>query len=375
MNDAKNNFIPIAQPSISKKDIEYVTDAVKSGWVSSLGSYIQEFEEKFAAFCNTRYALTTSNGTSALHLTLAAKEIGEGDEILVPDFSFIATANSVVYSRATPVFIDIDPITLCIDPKVLKRSLTPRTKAIIVVHTYGHPANMDEINKIANDFNLYVIEDAAEAHGAEYKGKPVGGLATAGCFSFYGNKLITSGEGGMITTDDPELYSRACLLRDHAMSKEKKYWHTSIGYNYRMTNLQAALGVAQMERIDEFLAKKKLIFFWYQQRLSGIQNVRLNAEETWAKNSYWVICVEIRGYSEQQRDELMVILRKHGIDSRPYFYPISHMPMFNRAVSPVSSKISKIGLNLPCFHDITEQQVEYICEKLLSYLESNHVQA
>jgi len=249
-------FIPIAEPSITQKEISYVTDAVKSGWVSSLGYYIFEFEKKFAEFIGTKYALTTSNGTTALHLTLASLGIKEGDEVIIPDLTFVATANAVAYTGAKPIIVDVEEDIWCIDPDSIRKSITPKTKAIIPVHLYGHSADMDEIIKISNEYGLHVIEDAAEAHGAEYKGKKVGSLGKCGVFSFYGNKIITTGEGGMITTDDEKLYERAKFLRDHAMNKEKRYWHSEIGFNYRITNLQAALGLAQLERIEEFLDKR-----------------------------------------------------------------------------------------------------------------------
>jgi len=267
------SFIPISKPSITKKEIAYVTDAVRSGWVSSLGKYIDMFEEKFAAYCGTKYAVATSNGTTALHLVLAALGITARDEVIISDLTFVATGNAVKYTGAKVVTVDIEEETLCIKPEAIKKAITSKTKAIIPVHLYGHPANMEEINKIAKKHNLFVIEDAAEAHGAEVNGKKVGSLGHAGVFSFYGNKIITTGEGGMITTNDEELYKKMRYLRDHAMSKEKRYWHTEVGFNYRMTNLQAALGVAQLERIDELLAKKEEIFKWYQEGLKDVKGI------------------------------------------------------------------------------------------------------
>jgi len=355
------NFIPISQPSITHKEIENVCSAVKSGWVSSLGEYIDKFESEFAKYCGVKYALSTCNGTTALHLALTALGIGKGDEVIIPDFTFIATANAVKYTGAKVVTVDIEEDTLCISPEAIKKAITPKTKAIIPVHLYGHPANMEVINKIAEEHNLFVIEDAAEAHGAEVNGKKVGRLGHVGVFSFYGNKIITTGEGGMITTDDEELYEKIRYLRDHAMSKEKRYWHTEVGFNYRMTNLQAALGVAQLERIDELLNKKKEIFKWYQEGLKYLNGIKLNYQAPWAKNVYWMICIEIDGYTESQRDEFIQKLKAKNIDSRPYFYPISDMPMYDRADTPITHKIYQRGLNLPSYFDITKEQVEYIC--------------
>ena len=362
------NFIPISQPSIGEKEIEYVTDAVSSGWVSSLGKYIDMFEEKFAKFCDTKYAVATSNGTTALHLTLVSLGITKDDEVIIPDFTFVATASAVKYINAKVVTVDIEEDTLCISPEAIRNAITSKTKAIIPVHLYGHPANMEEINKIAKEYNLFVVEDAAEAHGAEVNGKKVGGLGNAGIFSFYGNKIITSGEGGMITTNSKELYEKLKYLRDHAMSKDKRYWHTEVGFNYRMTNLQAALGVAQFERIDELLAKKKEIFEWYHEALKDIENIKLNFQKDGYKNVYWMICVEIIGYNENKRDNLLLRLKENNIDGRPFFYPISDMPMYERHDTPITHKVYQRGLNLPSYFDITKEQVQYICKKIKGIL-------
>jgi len=362
------NFIPISQPNIGEKEIAYVTDAVRSGWVSSLGKYIDLLEEKFAIYCGTRYAVATSNGTTALHLTLVSLGITADDEVIIPDLTFVATGSAVKYIGAKVVTVDIDEDTLCISPEAIKKAITSKTKAIIPVHLYGHPANMEEINKIAKEYNLFVIEDAAEAHGAEVNGKKVGSLSHAGVFSFYGNKIITSGEGGMITTDDEELYKKMRYLRDHAMSKEKRYWHTEVGFNYRMTNLQAALGVAQFERIDELLAKKKEIFEWYQDGLKDVKGIKLNHQASWAKNVYWMVCLELDGYIEAQRDEFIQKLKAKNIDSRPYFYPVSDMPVYEDANTPITHKVYQRGLNLPSYFDITKEQVHYISEKIKELL-------
>jgi perosamine synthetase len=361
-------FIPISEPSITDKEADYVLQAVKSGWVSSLGEFITKFEEKFAEYIGVKYALTTCNGTTALHLALVSLGIKEGDEVIVPDLTFVATANAVTYTGAKPVFADVDPETWCIDPDDIKKKITPRTKAIIPVHLYGHPANMDEINKIAKEHNLYVIEDSAEALGAEYKGKKVGSLSDCGVFSFYGNKIITTGEGGMITTNDENLYEKAKYLRDHAMSKEKRYWHTQIGFNYRITNIQAALGLAQLERINELIEKRRQIFSWYKEFLQGIDGIKLNPEKPWAKNVYWMVCLVLEKDFRIDRDELMSKLRERGIDTRPFFYPISDMPMYHKSNTPVAHRISQRGLNLPTFFNITKDDVKFICDTLKEVL-------
>jgi len=347
-----------------------VLGAVKSGWVSSLGEYITKFEQNFAEYIGVKYALTTSNGTAALHLALASLGIRERDEVIIPDLTFIATANVVTYTGAKPVMVDIEKDTWCIDPKSIKKAVTPKTKAIIPVHIYGHSVNMNEINKIAKQYNLYVIEDAAEAHGAEYKDKKVGSIGDIGTFSFYGNKIITTGEGGMITTDSQKIYEKAKFLRDHAMSKNKRYWHTEVGYNYRMTNLQAALGLAQLERIDELILKKRRIFKWYKEHLGDVDGVKLNTEKKWAKNVYWMICLDFERNFGISRDELMVKLKKKGIDTRPFFYPISQMPMYNNTgkVNPIAYSISQRGFNLPSGVNLKKGQVIYICQQIKEIL-------
>jgi len=356
------NFIPISEPSITQKEIDYVTDAIKSGWVSSLGKYIDEFEEKFAKFCDTKYALATSNGTTALHLALVSLGITSEDEVIIPDLTFVATGSAVKYIGAKVVTVDIEENTLCIDPKAIEKAITSKTKAIIPVHLYGHPANMKEINNIAKKYNLFVVEDAAEAHGAEEFGRKVGGLSDAGIFSFYGNKIMTSGEGGMVTTNNEELYNKMKRLRDHAMSKEKRYWHKEVGFNYRMTNLQAALGVAQFDRIDELLKKKEEIFNWYQEGLKNIPNIKLNYQKEGYKNVYWMMCLKLVGYDEEKRNNFILKLKNKGIDSRPFFYPVSDMPMYDNSDTPITHKVYQSGINLPSYFDITKKQVEYICD-------------
>jgi perosamine synthetase len=362
-------FYPVSQPSISQKEIDYVADAVRSGWVSSLGRYIEEFEQRFAAYCGTRFALTTSNGTTGLHLALLAAGVKPGDEVIIPDLTFIATANAVVYAGATPVPVDIDAATLGLSPQAFERAITPRTRAVVPVHLYGHPADMDAINTIARRHELLVIEDAAEAHGAEYRGRRVGSLGRCGVFSFYGNKVITTGEGGMITTDDEALYQTARRLRDHAMSPTKRYWHEEIGYNYRMTNLQAALGVAQLERIDDFLGRRRQVMQWYRDGLGKLPGLRLNRDAEWARNAYWMVCLEVQTLDEARRAELITALRRRGVDSRPYFYPVSDMPMYPQRDTPVAHRISHSGLNLPSYVDLGADDVAHICRQVELALE------
>ena len=367
-----NKSYPISQPTITEKEIQYVNDAIRSGWVSSLGYYIEELEKKFAAFCGVDYCVLTNNGTTGLHLALEALNIQADDEIIIPDLTFIATANAVAYIGAKPIMIDIDPDTLCMDHTKIEGAITEKTKAIIPVHLYGHPADMDEINKIAKKHNLLVIEDAAEAHGAKYKHKTVGSLSDCGVFSFYGNKIITTGEGGAITTDSKELYERCKFLRDHAMSKTKRYWHTEVGYNYRMTNLQAALGLAQLTRIDEIIANRVDIFNWYKKYLNCNEGIRLNRTASWAKSVHWLVCLEVETLTFDAREALMAKLKAAGVDTRPYFYPVSAMPMYDKQFeNAVSYKKSVIGLNLPTYFDLTEADVKSIADIINSELKNS----
>ncbi len=363
-------FIPISQPSITQLEIDYVQEAVASGWVSSLGKFVDLFEDEFANYCGVQEALCVSNGTVALHLSLKAFDIGPGDEVIVPDLSFIATANAVLHSGATPVFADIDATSLCLAPDSFRKSITPRTKAVIPVHLYGHPADMDSINSIAEPFGIKVIEDAAEAHGTKLNGQSVGSFGDCGTFSFYGNKNMTTGEGGMITTNDMKFANRCRVLRDHAMDSTKRYWHHEAGYNYRLTNLQAALGCAQLDRLPEFLQKRKRIFRAYQSFLGDHPLITLNRTLPGVENSYWIVCAEIEGMNEEQRDLLMTRLKEAGVDSRPYFYPMSEMPYFESADTPVAHSVYQRGINLPTFVDISEKQIESVCKTLVEVLRS-----
>jgi perosamine synthetase len=363
------SFIPISQPSITQKEIDYATDAIKSTWISSLGKYIDRFEAEFAQFCETRFAVCVSNGTVAIQLALAAHRIGKDDEVIMPNLSFIATANAVIHAGATPIFADVDPETYCIDPETIEKLITPKTKAIMPVHLYGHPADMKKIQEIANKHSLWIIEDAAEAHGATAYGKKVGSWGHCATFSFYGNKNLTTGEGGMITTDDEDLYNRCKYLRDHAMSKEKRYWHTEPGFNFRMTNIQAAIGCAQLERADEIMKKRKQIFQWYQQYLGNLEKIKINRTKKWATNAYWMICLENQNWSEEQRDNFMIELKKRGVDSRPYFYPMADMPYLDKTNdTPHTDSIYKKGINLPTFFDLTEEQVKFVCKTVKAIL-------
>lgn len=362
-----HKFIPVSEPNIGKKEISYVTKAVKSGWVSSLGYFVEKFEKDFSRYCGRKYGVSVSNGTVALHLALLALDIGAGDEVIIPNFSFVATVNSVLYAGATPVLVDIEPDTLNIDPAKIEAKIGPKTKAIIVVHTYGHPADMDTILAIAKKHDLKVIEDAAEAHGAKHNGKTVGRFGDISCFSFYGNKTITTGEGGMCLTDNEAVYKKMLLLRDHGMTKEKKYWHEVVGYNYRITNLQAALGCAQLERMADFIKVKRSNAALYKKLLKDVPWIELPTEKSYAKSTFWMFYILVKKDAGFGRELVVKKLKEANIDSRVIFYPIGDMPpyaQFESAGLEVSKNIAYRGISLPSSTKITAADIKYICSVL-----------
>ncbi len=348
-------MIPVAEPVLGEEELNKVIKAVKSGWISSKGEFVTEFETKFAEYCGVKYGTAVTSGTTALHLALKALGISKGDEVIIPTLTFIATANAVTYCNAKPVFVDSHPDYWCINPEKIEEKITKKTKAIIPVHLYGHPCDMDAIADIAEDNGLSIVEDAAEAHGAEYKGRKTGSLGNVSCFSFYGNKIITTGEGGMCTTNDEELAEKMRLLRDHAMSKEKTYWHEMVGFNYRMTNLQAAIGVAQLKKLDSFIKKKRKIAEWYNKYL---QNSIKHPEMPWAKCVYWMYSILI-----ENRDRVMRRLENGGIESRPFFYPMHVLPPYrNNERYPVAEELSKRGINLPSSPNLRMEDIKKIAE-------------
>jgi len=364
------HYIPVSEPLLAGNEEKYILECVRSGWISSIGKFIPEFESRFAAFCGSSQGVAVMNGTVALQLALAAAGIKPGDEVIVPDFTFVATANAVTYLGAMPVFVDSEPNSWNIDQAKIAAAVTKRTKAIIPVHVYGHPCDMDPILELAARHGLSVIEDAAEAHGAEYKGKKVGSIGKIGCFSFYGNKVITTGEGGMCVTDDSRLADRMRFLRDHAMSAEKRYWHPEIGYNFRMTNMQAAIGLAQVEQVEKLVAKKISDAKLYNSLLKDVPGITLQPQMPWAKSVYWMhsILVDEESFG-CSRDELMARLKEKGIDSRPFFYPIHQFPPYSQGHSdtsfPVAVELSKKGINLPSSAKLSESDIRFISQSII----------
>lgn len=364
-SDRPDNFLPIYEPVMAGNEETYVMDAVRSGWISYLGDYCTRLEKDFAQFCEVGSALPCCNGTVSLHLALHALGIGPEDEVIVPALTFVATANAVVYTGATPVFADVDPVTWNISIDEIERLITPKTKAIIPVHLYGHPAEMDEINAIAAQHGLYVVEDAAQSHGARYKGKRTGGLGHIGSFSMMANKIVTTGEGGMVTTNDPELMQRCRQLRDHAMDLNQRYWHTEVGFNYRMTNLQAAVGVAQLEQAEGFVTRKREIADMYNLHLRYLPGVQTPVELDHCTNVYWMYSLVLDEAFPLTRDELIAALRERGIDSRPFFHSLDTLPPYAASEPcPVSVSLGQRGINLPSSPKLTDEQILYVCDTI-----------
>lgn len=332
-----------------------------------MGSFVTKFEAEFARFCDTEHCVATANGTVALHLALIALGIRPGDEVIVPTLTFVATANAVLYANARPVFVDSDPVTWTLSPQEVERKVTPKTKAIIVVHLYGHPVDMEPILELARKHGLWVIEDAAEAHGAEYRGRRVGGLSDVGVFSFYGNKTITTGEGGAVLARDRALHERASFLRDHAMSPDRRYYHTEVGYNYRLTNLQAAVGVAQLERIDQFIEAKRKIASAYAERLGDVPGLTLAPEAPWARSSFWMYSVLVGAGFPTDRDGLMAHLRSQHIESRPFFHPMHTLPPYaTQERFPVAERLAQQGINLPSSTSLTLDELDRVATAIRS---------
>lgn len=367
-DEGDKTMIPVCEPLLGEKELEYVTDCLKTNWISSKGKYIEEFEERFANYCGGKYGISTTSGTTALHLALASLGIGSGDEVIIPTFTMISTAFAVVYTGAKPVLVDAEPETWNIDVTRIVEKITNKTKAVLPVHIYGHPCDMDPIMELAKKHNLYVIEDAAEAHAAEYKGRKAGSIGHANCFSFYANKIITTGEGGMVVTSDEKIAEKARALKDLAHSEQKRFLHTDLGFNYRMTNIQAAIGLAQFEKIDELVERRRAHAYLYNSLLKGIDGIKLPPEKEWAKNVYWMYSILIENEFDMSRDELMQKLKEKDIETRTFFIPVHQQPvfrkmnLFNGETYPVAEGLSRKGLYLPSGSGLTTKQIEYICD-------------
>ncbi|MEA2176351.1 MAG: perosamine synthetase [Blastocatellia bacterium] len=358
-------WIPVASPSLSGNEKAYVMDCMESGWISSAGKYVEKFEAAFAEFCGTKHAISCCNGTAALHLSLLALGVGLGDEVIVPTLTFVATANAVTYCGARPVFVDSEAEAWTLDPALIEAKITPRTRAIIAVHLYGHPAHMCALESIARRHKLFLIEDAAEAHGAGYQGRSVGSLGDIAAFSFYGNKIIATGEGGMVVTDDDALARRVAQFRGQGQDFERRYWFPIIGYNYRMMNLPAAIGLAQLERVNCNLQRRSEIAAWYLEELRDAPGVTWQAEKEWARHAHWLFSIILNDDVHAERDAVMAYLEKRGIETRPVFYPMHILPPYlelaRNEAYPVAERIARRGLSLPTWAGLTREDVSFVC--------------
>ena len=370
----RKTIIPISDINFYGNELEYVKDAVLSTWISSTGPYLDKFEVEFASKMDCSFAVSVNNGTSALLLALKALDIGLGDEVILPSLTFAATINAVIYAGATPVLIDSLPDHWNLDPDEIEKAITPATKVIIPVHLYGHPVEMQEILRIAKKYGLKIIEDAAEAQDATCMKKNVGALGDIGCFSFYANKIITTGEGGMCVTDDSKLEKRLRVLRDHGMNRDRRYWHEEIGFNFRMTNLNAAIGLAQLEQVDKFHEKRMKYAGIYDLKFADIPGVKPPIKSPFGKAVYWMYCLFLDDISSPiSRDKLILELKEYNVDARPTFYPIHMMPPYlgvRRGSSLNNSELFGLnGINLPLYPALSEEKVNYIAEAVVEILE------
>lgn len=356
----------MAIPIFNGNEKKYLDECIDTGWVSANGRFVNEFEQKFAEYCGVKYAISCANGTVSLHLALMALDIGPGDEVIMPTLTYIATANCVKYCGATPVFVDSEPDTFNISVEDVEKKITPRTKAILPVHLYGLCSNMDAINDIAKRYGLYVIEDAAEAHGAMIGDRKSGSMSDIGSFSFFGNKIITSGEGGMVVTNNEELYKKMKLIKGQGMSPEKRYWHIIVGYNYRMTNMQAAVGLAQLENVEWHITQRKRVADEYKKHFANCGLVRMQEFHEGYTPVYWMNNVILSDEVKLSRDEVMRRMEEHDIEMRPVFYPMHIMPPYYdpNAHFPVAEKLASRGISLPSHALLTNEDIAFVSDTL-----------
>jgi perosamine synthetase len=362
--------IKVAEPKLGGNESAYVQECMTSTWISSAGPFIDEFERRFAEVTGTRHVIAANNGTTALHLALTALGVGPGDEVIVPSLTYIASANAVGYCGAVPVFADVDPLTMGLDAKDAAKRITPRTKAIMAVHLYGHPADMTALKALADEHGIPLVEDAAEAHTATWEGRPVGSLGTVATFSFFGNKVLTTGEGGAVSTDDDELAARLRLLRGQGMDPERRYWFPVVGFNYRMTNVAAAIGCAQLEQLPDFLARRRQIADRYDTLLKEVPGLETPQTAPGATRVNWLYTVLLpEHFTAEERDQVMAELSEDGIETRPVFYPMHQLPPYAQVDTfPVSTMLARRGLSLPTHVNLEDDDLDYVAERLLARL-------
>ncbi|MBI3105514.1 MAG: DegT/DnrJ/EryC1/StrS family aminotransferase [Candidatus Rokubacteria bacterium] len=361
-------IIPVADTRLDGNELRYLTQCIQSNWISSAGGFVRDFEHHFAQAMGCQFGVACASGTAALHLALATLGIGPGDEVVIPTFTMIATANAVSYTGAAPVLVDAEPETWNMDVAQVRAKVTARTRAIVVMHTYGHPVDMDPLAVLASERGLAVVEDAAEAHGAQYQGRPVGSLGDVASFSFYANKIVTTGEGGMVTTNDGEIARVARRLRDHAFSDERHFWHTYLGFNYRMTNLQAAVGLAQTERLAELVEMRRATRRRYEEGLARISGLTLPVERPGVKNVFWMYSILVEDDFGCSRDVLRQRLAARGIETRTFFIPIHLQPIYYRRYQgqryPVAETLCRKGLYLPSGATLTDADIDYVVQAI-----------
>ena len=364
---------PILQPDIGDEEINNLLECANTGWISSQGRFIKEFEVDFSGYLNGGHAVAVSSGTAALQLGMLALDIGANDEVIVPNFTFGASINAIIHVGAIPVLVDVDPETWTLSLKDIEAAINKNTKAIMPVHLYGQSAHIDEINKIAKNNNLHIVEDCAEALGGTYKKRLIGRDGDATCFSFFANKLITTGEGGMVVFKDKKTADKAKIMRDHGMSPQKKYWHEFAGVNFRMTNMQASIGVAQLKKINHFLLKRKNVFQRYDKNFKSNSQLLLLPKNSWSENSYWLYTLVVSEFTEKKRDKLLKALSDRGIDARPGFYPLHKMPPYqkysNGSDYPISSFLGTSTINLPSSPGLTYDEIDHIAQIVINELE------
>jgi perosamine synthetase len=370
-------MIPVNEPALGEREMAYVAECLRTGWVSSAGRFINEFEQGWASYCVRRYGIAVSNGTTALQLAVACLGLKPGDEVIMPTFTIVSCAMAAIYNGAVPVLVDSDPKTWCMNVNDIEEKITARTRAVMPVHIYGHPVDMDPILKLAEKHQFQIIEDAAEVHGAEYLSgrntdhpswKRCGSFGNFSCFSFYANKLITTGEGGMVLTDDPKLAEKACSLRNLCFQPDRRFYHEELGFNFRLTNLQAALGLAQLERMEEIVARKRWMGKEYGLRLKGTKSLQLPAEEPWARSVYWMYGVVLSDEVDMDAVQFGQRLRERGVDTRPFFLGMHEQPvlkkrgLFHNENYPVAERLARRGLYLPSGLSLTENQLQDVCD-------------
>lgn len=360
-------MIPVSEPALGERELELVADCVRSGWVSSAGRYLDEFEQHWAEYCGMKHGIAVSSGTAALDVAVNSLRLEPGDEVILPSFTIISCAQAITRHGGLPVLVDCDPDTWCLDVDQVAARITSRTRAIMPVHMYGHPAEMDPLRELADRHGFVLIEDAAQAHGAEYKGRRCGGLGDISCFSFYANKIITTGEGGMVLTNDDEWAAHARAYRNLCFQSDRRFYHEELGENYRMTNMQAALGVAQLERVDEIVAHKRAMAAAYTEHLKSCEALQLPTEREWARSTFWMYGIVVDEATGMCAGDLAKRLQERGMQTRPFFLGMHEQPAFHRMALfkgeeyPVTQMLARQGLYLPSGTALTDEQVTAVC--------------